>query len=247
MGQPEPSRVPGWVDKLVDSLVRDFTVVSGPAGTALLGYPGNERWMWRSAAEMETTIFEDPHRRIGGPHKKAIISRLRRYAHVQAVNAPFHPNTQGGEVYHDDARHAWFHRGQGGGEVLLTADGENYLASAHKLSNWGATTRLGLSAAGGNWLAVHGTLRDGDVAYPCWPDEPKALLIPCPRGEERNIIMVVGQEHGLDVLATHIMRPRQGGTRPVFSPYKGDQQQSYFALWNEEKGSQVLRVLKLPD
>lgn len=247
--QPEAGQgtVPSWVDRLVEGLVRDFQVVAGPAGTVLLGRAGDEKVKWANAADMETSVFDDPDRTIRGPQKKAILSRLRRQAHQRIGWAPFHPmTTDEGRIRHNDSDGAWYYEAANGTRTMVALDGHNSLVNAHNISKWGATTRLGLSTARGDWLRVHGTLLDGAVAYPLGAGD-LGLVIPCPRGESRSVIMVVEQEVGLAVRGFTIERPDVYGAKPEFRSYEGGARQSYFALWIDDKGTQKVRVLKVPD
>jgi hypothetical protein len=244
--------VPAWVDNLVQEIVSRHVVYAGPARTVVIGHLGEERgearWLLRSAAEMSESVFGDTSLQIAGPHRGAILSRLHKLGRrVEGVAC--HPHTTSGEVWHNKEQGGWVHTTADGTLTVLTRDGHNYLVNSHKISNWKATTRLGLSAAAGIWQQVVGVLVDGQPAYGLVRDDPLALVIPCSPGGEVNVIMVIEMQEGLDVLGFRMRRPLQarGDVRPFFSPYDGGSGQSYFALWNHERGKRRLRVLRIPD
>jgi hypothetical protein len=249
----EEKRVPDWVDPLVECLLADYMVAAGPAGTVIVGKLGQEsgvdRWVWRSATDMEESVFGNRELAIAGPHKAAILTRLRRGAHVRAAGAPMHPLSCSGVVARSRPGRdgVWQHTANDGATTYIGDEPDCVIINSHTISNLEALTRLGLSVAAGAWKRVHGTLQDAHLAYAGVKDKPLELVIPCQRGVERDVIMVVEQEEGLDVLGFHMSRPLGAVTRARFRPISNKFQQQYFALFNMEKGVRKVRVLKLPE
>lgn len=231
MGESE--RVPPEVDMLVEDFTRICTLLRAPGGVVLVGAKSSgDRSRWYDAANLEQGMPGFPGSAIAGPHKWAIISRLRR----NADEAP--------QKAHADLREVVCKN-----DVWYLPDSTEvcpkHAALSIDFSQWSLNeSRLGADSGYDRMFnpleAVKATLFGSDVAYCVAGSKQRQIVIPCSVGATRKLLLLVQCKMGLTVFYVTVTRPAKA--RPQFVRTQKPPQ-CYFPV-HDRNG--VLRVIELP-